>query len=281
MSQRPARCYLLVGADRARKRQRVAQLAQTFQVALLDRHHVSAAEVSAAELAALAREHPAASPVRLLVIEEAQRLDRACLALVTEQWEGLTQVACLILLVDGEPASAHPLAALARSVVVERFEIVGGAPGAQRFALVEAIARRDVAAACRAMQEQLALGKDVTDLVGMLVWQLSRWLTVRRCLEAAMPQERMRAAAGLEPWQLQRVLQDVADRSSTHLRQLLERCWEVDVAIKTGRTVPRVALEALVVACCLPRPSVTVAGRGGTFEPSVHASATSRASGVA
>ena len=256
-------CYLFLGPDRSRKRQRITQLIEALGISPLDHHEISAAEWSSSRLLALAREHPAASPVRLIVIDDAHRLDGACLSVLTEQLEVLTQLACLVLLVETELPAHHPLTTLASRVTVEPFAGLSSPDArATRFAAIEAVARRDVAAALHAVHEHLASGKEIVELVGLLVWQLQRWLTVSHLLEAGVERERIETLTGLRAWQLERVLAELAGRPPAVLRQALRRCWELDVATKTGRTIPRLALEELIVELCLPRPLVLAKGRG-------------------
>jgi DNA polymerase III delta subunit len=246
--------YLFLGPDRDRKRARLATLVKTLRVDPLDRHDVSAHELSPSRLLALARQHPAASPVRLVVIHDAHRLDGACLKVFTEQLSVLTQVACLVFLVDAELPVEHPLMRLASSASIERFAGRPVPTPKSPFALVEAMTQRDVATALQALQEQLASGKDVLELLGLLVWQVQRWLTVSHLVEAGVARERIESLTGIRPWQLQRTMAELADWSPALLRRALRRCWELDVAAKTGRTSPRVALEELIVELCLPRP---------------------------
>ena len=250
--------YLFLGADRARKRERVEELAAALKVSPLDRHQLRADEVSSSTLLALVRQHPAASVVRFVVIDEAHRLDGASIKAVAEHREAIAKTACLVLLADVDLSASHPLTTLASQATVERFAgQPSPSPAKRHFTWLDAVARRDTAAALGALQEQLAAGKNVLELLGLLVWQLQRWLTVGHLLELRVPRERIEALTGLRAWQLQRTSEELADRSLASLRQGLRRCWELDVAVKTGRTIPRVALEELTVELCLPGRSAS------------------------
>ena len=326
--------YLFTGPDRDRKRQRVQQLAETLQVHPLDRHDTSALHLSAAALMTCVREHPVASPVRLVVVDEAQRLERACLKALEEYTDHLKQTACLILFVDVELPAQHPLTSFKEQVVVERFgwlsaaettawiqryvsthekqitreavqellqragadlaglralldQLLAGAGSASQitqetlrqfvparlppvathtsggrqaggFALVEAVAQREVGSALHALEEQRAAGKEVVEMLGLLAWQLQRWLTVSQLLRAGVVRDQIERLTGLQPWQLERLMREVRSRPLDWLQRALHRCWELDVAAKTGRTIPRTALEGLIVELCLPiRPAET------------------------
>ena len=84
----------------------------------------------------------------------------------------------------------------------------------------------------------------------MVVWQLHRWLWVKRLSASGWSEERIAQVTGLRPWQVQRVQGEVVRRPLESLQRLLERCWEVDVDAKSGRTAPELAVEALVVEVC-------------------------------
>lgn len=322
--------FLFVGPDRTRKLERIETIAHTHQIHLLDRHHVQAADVSVSTFLTLIREYPARSSLRLVVVDEAQRLDRACLKYVADHPDGLPRTTALIFLVDGDLEATHPLAALQPHASTEQFawltppavrqwvtqylaasqkdiediaihELIaqggsdlagirgvldqviswvgsrtqvtavdvrtfvyagtarrtaeGAASTKESFALVNAIARRDLGAALGAIQDQLASGKEVLELLGLVMWQLQRWLLVGHLLEAGTALGRIADLTGLRPGQLERIRAELTGRSLTSLRRALQACWQLDVSAKRGQ-VPllRVALEQVVVELCLPAP---------------------------
>lgn len=246
--------YLFVGPDRLRKQERLTRLARTLQVHPLDRHVRTAREVSPAQLGTLVREYPALSPLRLIVVEEAHRLSPGCVKLFEAHHKTLAHVACVVLLSEAPLDASQSLLALKPYATVESFEERGRSKASSGFALAEAIARRDVAAALGTVHEQLAEGKDVVELFGLVGWQLQRWLTVSHLKDAGLSAERIAATTGWSIWQLERITRELAGRRTEELRRLTQRCWEADVEVKTGRTIPRLALEQLVVELCLPRP---------------------------
>ena len=233
-----ASVHLLCGSDRARKLARVRELKGALAVELIDQHQVNGATLRLEELAGLLREPPLASRHRLLLIDEADDLDEACVALLIEHSRAPSQSTALILLVDAEVEGKSPWRALGPQAVVERFTAQEEAPSG--FELVNAIARRDAVAALAGLHEQLTAGKEVLEVVGLLGWQLQRWLLVKRGEHT-----------GLQPWQLERLRGEVASRSLEGLQRSVRRVWEVDVAAKQGRLPSsRVAVESLVVELC-------------------------------
>ena len=260
----PPALLLLVGPDRARKLARVRQLAQSLRVDLLDQHQCEGAELSAARLDGLIRTQPSLSPRRFLVIDEAQQLSKSCVEVLAERAAHVTTTNVALLL-ETAPADTHPVAILKACATIERFDQATGSANeapAARFALVEAVGRRDAASALRAVHEQLAEGRDVVEFLGMIGWQIQRWLTVQRLLDAHTPTAQVSAVTGIQSWQLNKLAAELRGRSVESLQALLARCHEVDVAIKTGTTLPRIALEQLVVEACLSSeimPSPTAA----------------------
>ena len=263
--------YLLIGPDRARQRERVDALAHALGVDWLDRHHLDAATASPRELAMLLREFPAASPLRLIVLEDAARLPAPCARVLHELHPRLTDTACLVLLVEDELPASHPLASILSTATTERVPggaLVGeaaGRPSGGRggFALIEAVIRRDAGGALSIVHEQLAEGKEPLELLGLLMWQLQRWLVVGEGLQARLPREQLLALGGLQAWQLDRLSAEVSSRPPAWVRDLLWRCWEMDLAAKTGRlpTAPAgqaglpmmlAAVEQVVVELCQP-----------------------------
>lgn len=316
--------YLLIGPDRLRARRRVEELAARLHVEPLDRHETSAGELPLAALLTRCREHPALSPVRLIVVDEADQLDEAALDTIAQQAPALAATACLVLLMTRGPAAGHPIRATAtvesfawlRPAEVGRWiqdyaagchkRVIGsvlqelmaahgadlpalrsaldqmiawagdlpeldetvlrqfreersgvaafGAPataGKGGFALVDALTARDAAAALKIVDEQLAVGKDVVEIVGLVVWQLQRWLMVARLAATSMPAARIATATGMPAWQVERIQRELAGRSAAWILQMLRRCQELDLASKSGRAIPRLAFEQLIVELCL------------------------------
>lgn len=254
--------HLFVGADRVGKLQRIQQLERSLTVQPLDRHHVDAGAMTSSQLLALCRQQPAVSPVRLIIVEEAHRLDRAGVEALLHHAAVIAQSAYVALLVEVELSDRYAIAKLAGAVSVERFPEREG-PVAKPFALTEALGRADVAGALEAARAHLVRGKEPLELLGLIAWQLQRWITAKRLLSTGVSVERLADLAGLRPWQAQRVHTEVAGRPLASLQQLLARCWELDVDAKRGRALPELAVEELIVDVCGPHQSLAGAGLPG------------------
>ncbi len=218
----------------------------------LDRHHVDAAETTTVRLLALCRQQPAASPLRLIVVDQAHRLDTAAVEALVRGAAVIAKSACVILFVEIELSLRHPLAKRVDELTAERFP-GRNVPAVKPFALADALGARDAAGALSAVHDQLLDGKEPLELLGLVAWQLNRWVMVKRLGEGGYSPDRISTVTGLRPWQVQRLQSEVAHRSLDALEGLLERWWRLDVDAKSGRAIPELAVEELVMSACLPQ----------------------------
>ena len=155
-----------------------------------------------------------------------------------------------MLLVEAELNARHPLTQAGQSLTVEEFpgrDVAAVKP----FALTDALGRRDAAGALTAIRDQLIAGKDPLEVLGLIVWQVQRWVAVKRLIAEGQPAEQIITMTGLRPWQVQRIHTEVAGRPIAALQELLTRCWQVDVGAHSGRVIPETALEQLALEACL------------------------------
>lgn len=249
----PDPLFLFVGPDRPRKFQRIQELERALKVQPLDRHQVDAAATTGAELLALCRQRPAVSPVRLIVVDQAHRLPAEAVDALLQHAEVIAKSACVVLLVEIELSARQALAQAKGRMRSEPF------PGrdtiaVKPFALTDALGARDAAEALAAVRDQLAAGRGPLELLGLVAWQVNRWLMVKRLRDAGYGAERIATATGLRAWQVQRLESEVRARSLASLQDLLTRCWQVDTEAKSGRAIPELAVEQLVLEICLPPP---------------------------
>lgn len=246
----PGGCFLFLGPDRAKKLQRIQALERAFQVDSLDRHQLDAASTTAAELIATCRQQPAASKLRLIVVEQAHKLDATGVKALFALADVIRRNACVVLMVETALAARHPLSSANPALVIEQFpgrDIAAAKP----FALTDALGSRDSASAWLALREQLLAGKDPVELLGLIAWQLQRWVAVKRLSMAGHSLEELTAQTGLKQWQLQRIQAEISRRSLSKLTELLATCWELDVAIREGRLLPEMAVEQVISEVCL------------------------------
>lgn len=241
--------YLFLGSDRARKFQRIQELDRALKVHPFDRHQVDGADLTRGELLLLVRQAPAASPARFIVVDQANRLEPAAVTALLELAAAGTISNRVVLLTETEPSGRQALAQPGDAVAVERFPL-RNTPAVKPFALTDALGTRDAATALVALRDQLLAGRDALETMGLIAWQLNRWVAVKRLARAAYSVEQMTAVTGLHAWQVQRIQSEVGRRSLESLQQLLQRCWRLELDVKRGRTIADLAVEQLIVEIC-------------------------------
>ena len=247
--------HLLIGPDRARKLSRIQEFERTLRVGPLDRHDLEGSAVRPADLVALCRQRPAAGPARLIVVDRAQRLSADCIRALWHHAQAIAASACVVLLVEEEVGGRHPLAPSQRPadalMAVEQFP-ARDVPAVKPFALIDALGRRDAAGALSAVHDQLVNGKEPLELLGLIAWQLQRWVMVKHLMDAGHTTAHIADVAGLRPWQAQRLQSEVGARPLSALQALLGACWQLDADAKRSAVIPRLAVEQLVMEICQP-----------------------------
>ncbi len=259
----PRGLMLFTGPDRARKLQRLDALVRAWRVDVLDRHQVDGPAADA-DLLRLCRQQPAASPVRFIVVDRADRLPKDVADALLAHAPALTACACVVLLVDGDLPARSPLAGAARRPVqIEAFP-AREIPAAKPFALLDALGAGHVGAALEVVRDQFSGGREAVELFGLVSWQVQRWVAARRLLDAGTPPDRLGRTLGLGAWQTQRLCQEVRMRPLAALQRLLERCWELERDAKTGRLPPEAALETLVLEIGLGSAGAALSAAAGS-----------------
>jgi len=249
---------LWLGPDRPRKLQRIQEIERALQVHTLDRHHLDGAAASSAELVALCRQRPAASSHRLILVDHAERLRGDAVEALLIHADAIAATAYVLLLVEEELSVRHALTK-ASALRTERFPS-RDTPAVKPFALIDALGSRDVGAALTAAHDQFVSGKDPIELFGLVAWQVQRWVLVKRLLLNRHTTDYIAAVTGMRVWQVERMQSEVASRTLDSLDGLLRRCWELETDAKTGRAIPGLAIEELLVTICLSQQANTRAG---------------------
>ena len=243
------RLDLFLGPDRARKLQRIQHLAQSLSIQSLDHHHVDASTSTSAQLLALCRQQPAVSSVRLIVVDQAHRLDAACLEALLAHTPVIVRTAYVVLLVEVELSVRHALARVMSRFTTEQFS--ARAPSSVKpFALTDALSARDLASALEAVHSQRLAGQEALEILGLVAWQVQRWVAVKRLVNDGSSADGIASTLGLRTCQVERVQAELTDRSLGSLQELLDRCWRLDVDVKSGKAIPWLAVEHLVMEVC-------------------------------
>jgi len=135
-------------------------------------------------------------------------------------------------------------------------QVVGYTQQTSVFAMVDAIVESRVKAAEQLLQELLQQGASPSYLMVMLARQLRLIVRTKDIQTARMSPNELRNRLGLSSEFVARKTLEQAKRYSLpRLKQVYQRLLETDLAIKTGKYEPELALNILVAELCQRRPA--------------------------
>ncbi len=250
MSEQPPKgIFLYSGANRQAKLDQIQSIADTYQIDDLDKHRMDIGAMDATSFMSLCRSEPAASVMRLIVVDQADKLTKTWGEILIANVDSIAKNACVILLAEKALKAGNPLKALKTKLKKETFESTDDT--AQKpFALIEALSKQDTAKGLYILHKQLQEGKEPFEMIGLIAWQLQRWMHTRRLLDEGYSGDRLAKALGMSAWQVKKAQEEVRWRSQDQLRGLLEKTWDCDTAMKTGRAQPLPAIEQLLFELC-------------------------------
>ncbi len=114
------------------------------------------------------------------------------------------------------------------------------------FQAVDALARRELAAANLAINRQLAVGANETELLAMVAYQFRNIVLLKALLEDKVAPDKLAAKTGLHPYVVKKSLSFARSFSWTQLQRIFYLLQKVDTAMKSSQTPPRVGLDILV-----------------------------------
>lgn len=119
------------------------------------------------------------------------------------------------------------------------------------FAVVDAILESRMAEAGRLLENSLTHGASPSYVLAMLARQLGLIVRVKEMRSRGMKQLEMQRALGLSSeFAVQRTVEQAGRHSLPRLKEAYHRLLDADLAIKTGKYEPELALNILVAELC-------------------------------
>ncbi|MBU4305500.1 MAG: DNA polymerase III subunit delta [Candidatus Omnitrophica bacterium] len=119
-----------------------------------------------------------------------------------------------------------------------------------RFTFLNALAGKQTARALAMAHELSRNGKQVSDIIGLINWQLKRIENVKRLSAEGLSQERIARELKLSPYAVKIVATQAARINNQELMRGFQLLLDNDIAIKQGRISPALALETIIVRLC-------------------------------
>jgi len=111
------------------------------------------------------------------------------------------------------------------------------------FDLTEALARKDISKALQIFHFFYEISGDMTNMVGLIHWQLKRIWQAKRILAKGGNQDEVSRALRIPPFRLTSFLNQVKRFDFQTIERLLQALWKMDWNSKTGACEESVAME--------------------------------------
>lgn len=115
------------------------------------------------------------------------------------------------------------------------------------FEMVESIARRDQSKAIHLYQELLENREPAMRILFLIARQFDMMLRTKLCMSEGKSDAQAAAIIGTPAWSVKKYSQQCNFYSVSELKNIVERCQDIDYKIKTGQTTDVIAVELLIV----------------------------------
>jgi DNA polymerase-3 subunit delta len=163
-------------------------------------------------------------------------VDKLAAFVGNDLWRLNNELEKLLAYSRGRPITADSVALLAKANLDENI-----------FHLVDAIGRGRSGEALSLLHENLALGKNEQYLLAMIAFQFRNLAQVVPLIERGWPVEKIKQELGLHPFVLRKTLAQAKNFTTKKIQRVYDKLVRADLAMKTGKIDPRVALDLLVV----------------------------------
>ncbi|MDP2952134.1 MAG: DNA polymerase III subunit delta [Chloroflexota bacterium] len=131
--------------------------------------------------------------------------------------------------------------------------LVNHAREASVFSLVDALVQRQTPQALRALHQLLDEGAVAPYLLFMITRQFRFLLRAQELVSQGLRQEVLAQRLGLSGYPLRKTLQQAEEYEAERLEEVYRGLRDTDLAVKTGRQDPELALDLLVAELCRGR----------------------------
>lgn len=116
------------------------------------------------------------------------------------------------------------------------------------FDLIDNIASRDLKKSQNILQQLIDAGENPLYIHTMIVYQFRNLIIIKSLSSARLASTEIRQKTGLHPFVIQKSLQQIENFTFEKLKKIYAKLLDGEIAIKTGKIEPRLALELLVSA---------------------------------
>lgn len=118
------------------------------------------------------------------------------------------------------------------------------------FRTIDAIAAKNKKEALFYLHKHLKAGDNEIYLRGMIAYQFRNILKTRALLEKKLTREEIQKRTGIHQYVLGKTLPQVKNFNMETLKSIYNKLLKIDLAVKTSKIEPKIALDLLVVELC-------------------------------
>lgn len=115
------------------------------------------------------------------------------------------------------------------------------------FDLTDAVSQNQTASAIRIVDDLLQVREPIHFILAMLSRHLGILMKIRKLEEKRIPQTEMAKIAGVPSFVIGKTRKQASYFTADALKKLIRECMETDLAIKSGKMNPRLALELFIL----------------------------------
>lgn len=126
-------------------------------------------------------------------------------------------------------------------------DVVSKSPKARIFDLTDAMSQRNMSEALKIMDELIEMKEPVPLIMAMIARQFLILLKTKKLEERKVPKAEMAKLLGIMPYFIDKTRKQAANFPADALKRLVNKCAEIDLAVKTGQIDGRLAIELLLM----------------------------------
>jgi len=115
------------------------------------------------------------------------------------------------------------------------------------FNMIDALGYKDIKKATEKLEDLLEGGEPEVYILTMIIYQFRNILIVKDLLERGEKQAEIGQKARMHPFVLQKTLVQAKNFSLPRLKEIYQKLLDTDIALKTGRSEPKITLNLLLV----------------------------------
>ncbi|MCK5466036.1 DNA polymerase III subunit delta [Candidatus Parcubacteria bacterium] len=152
-------------------------------------------------------------------------------------WEADNEISKLVSYCDGREITDEDVRLLVQSKVDLNI-----------FNLIDSISSKNKSGSALLLNQQIEKGLNEIYILTMFVYQFRNLLKIKSLLEQNLSNQEIAVKAKMHPFVIQKSIEQCRRFEMKDLKKIYQKLFDADLAIKTGKINPRLALDLLVVS---------------------------------